>query len=226
MNDQEIDYASYIDHTLLAMDATEEKIINVCQEALKYRFYAVCVNSGYVPLVKQKLDGSDVKVCSVIGFPLGACLTTAKVFEAKAAIQAGAQEIDMVISVGWLKSGKSNEVKADIQAVYNACADVPLKVILETCLLSKEQIVEVCRMCRDLNVAFVKTSTGFSSGGATVEDVKLMRETVGPEMGVKASGGIRDREAARKMIEAGATRIGTSAGVAIVTDRDANSGGY
>lgn len=226
MSNQPIDYARYIDHTLLAMDATEEKIVKLCKEAREYHFYAVCVNSGYVPLVKQQLEGSDVKVCSVIGFPLGACLTTAKVFEAKAAIESGAQEIDMVINVGWLKSGKEEDVQADIQAVYNACADVPLKVILETCLLSKEQIVKVCEMCRELGVAFVKTSTGFSTGGATVEDVKLMRQTVGPDMGVKASGGVRDRATAKKMIEAGATRIGTSSGVAIVTDKEAGTSGY
>jgi len=226
MSTEQMDYATYIDHTLLAMDATEEKIIKLCQEAHQFHFYAVCVNSGYVPLAKQQLAGSHVKVCSVIGFPLGACLTSVKVFEAKATIEAGAQEIDMVINVGWLKSGKLSAVKADIDAVHQACGSVPLKVILETCLLEKSQIIELCQMCRELGVAFVKTSTGFSSGGATVEDVKLMHETAGPTTAVKASGGIRDRATAREMISAGATRIGTSSGIAIVTDQTAEKGSY
>lgn len=226
MNTQHVDYAHYIDHTLLAMDATEEKIIKLCHEAREYHFYAVCVNSGYVPLAKEQLSGSDVKVCSVIGFPLGSCLTSVKVFEAKAAIEAGAQEIDMVINVGWLKSGKIEAVRADIEAVYQACGKTPLKVILETCLLEKAQIIELCQMCREIGVAFVKTSTGFSSGGADVDDVKLMHDTAGPTTAVKASGGIRDRATALAMIKAGATRIGTSSGIAIVTDQTAAKGSY
>ncbi|QTF08042.1 deoxyribose-phosphate aldolase [Brenneria izadpanahii] len=220
------DYAPYIDHTLLAADATEQQIIKLCEEAKTHRFYAVCVNSGYVPLAASQLKASPVHVCSVIGFPLGACLTSAKVFEAKAAIEAGAEEIDMVINIGWLKSGNLDAVKADIQAVREVCAAIPLKVILETCLLNDEQIVLLCEMCRELNVAFVKTSTGFSTGGAREEHVKLMRQTVGPEVGVKASGAVRDRQTAEIMIRAGATRIGTSSGVAIVSGESATAGSY
>ncbi|XBS69843.1 deoxyribose-phosphate aldolase [Acerihabitans sp. KWT182] len=217
MTKTEIDFPRYIDHTLLAMDATEAQIAALCNEAKQYGFYAVCVNSGYVPFAAHALRGSEVKVCSVVGFPLGAGLTAAKAFEAKAAIEAGADEIDMVINVGWLKSGKLDAVTADIRAVRQVCATIPLKVILETCLLGDEQIVQVCEICRELKVAFVKTSTGFSTGGAREQDVRLMRQTVGPEMGVKASGAVRDRQTAQTMILAGATRIGTSSGVAIVT---------
>ncbi|AKJ43521.1 deoxyribose-phosphate aldolase [Pragia fontium] len=216
MNQQQIDYANYIDHTLLNMDATEAQITKLCEEAITHHFYAVCVNSGYVPLAAKCLKDTNVTVCSVIGFPLGAGLTSSKVFEAQAAIEAGAQEIDMVINVGWLKSGKFDEVKHDIQMVQNACGNVPLKVILETCLLTDEEIVQVCHMCKEIGTAFVKTSTGFSKSGASVHATKLMRESVGPVMGVKSSGGVRDRETAKAMIEVGATRIGTSSGVFIV----------
>lgn len=219
-------YAKYIDHTLLAMNATEDQIRKLCDEAKEYHFYSVCVNSGYVPLAASLLKGSDVKVCSVVGFPLGAMLTSAKAFETEMAVKAGAQEIDMVINVGWLKSNDWQAVKNDIEAVFNACGDVPLKVILETCLLSKDEIVKVCNICKEIGVAFVKTSTGFSVSGATVEDVKLMRETVGDKMGVKASGGIRDRATAEKMVEAGATRLGASAGIAIVSGNGISSGNY
>ncbi|MCL2899910.1 deoxyribose-phosphate aldolase [Brenneria tiliae] len=226
MTTENRDYARYIDHTLLAADATEQQIIRLCDEAKAHRFYAVCVNSGYVPLAARELQGSSVQVCSVIGFPLGAGLTSSKVFEARAAIDAGAREIDMVINVGWLKSGNISAVKADIQAVREVCAAIPLKVILETCLLDDEQIVLICEICRELNVAFVKTSTGFSTGGAREEQVKLMRKTVGPEMGVKASGAVRDRQTAEIMIRAGATRIGTSSGVAIVSGESVAAGSY
>lgn len=219
-------YAKYIDHTLLAMNATEDQIRKLCDEAKEYHFYSVCVNSGYVPLAASLLKGSDVKVCSVVGFPLGAMLTSAKAFETEMAVKAGAQEIDMVINVGWLKSNDWQAVKNDIEAVFNVCGDVPLKVILETCLLSKDEIVKVCNICKEIGVAFVKTSTGFSVSGATVEDVKLMRETVGDKMGVKASGGIRDRATAEKMVEAGATRLGASAGIAIVSGNETSSGNY
>ncbi|MEH0876761.1 deoxyribose-phosphate aldolase [Pectobacterium cacticida] len=212
-----VDYARYIDHTLLTADATEQQILKLCDEALAHHFYAVCVNSGYIPLVVEKLKGSGVQACSVIGFPLGAGLTASKAFEAKAAIDAGAQEIDMVINVGWLKSGNIAAVKADIQAVQAVCAAIPLKVILETSLLTAAQIVQVCELCRQLNVSFVKTSTGFSTGGAREEDVRLMRNIVGDRIGVKASGAIRDRQTAQRMIDAGATRIGTRSGVAIVS---------
>ncbi|WP_413736448.1 deoxyribose-phosphate aldolase [Sodalis sp. RH21] len=217
MTQPEIDFARYIDHTLLAMDATEAQIATLCDEAKRFGFYSVCVNSGYVPFAAQALRGSAVKVCSVIGFPLGSALTSVKAFEAQAAIQAGAQEIDMVINVGWLKSGKIDAVTADIRAVHEVCAAIPLKVILETCLLSSQQIVEVCQICRELKVAFVKTSTGFSTGGAREDHVKLMRQTVGEDVGVKASGAVRDRQTAKTMIQAGATRIGTSSGVSIVS---------
>lgn len=219
-------YAKYIDHTLLAMNATEDQIRKLCDEAKEYHFYSVCVNSGYVPLAASLLKGCDVKVCSVVGFPLGAMLTSAKAFETEMAVKAGAQEIDMVINVGWLKSNDWQAVKNDIEAVFNACGDVPLKVILETYLLSKDEIVKVCNICKEIGVAFVKTSTGFSVSGATVEDVKLMRETVGDKMGVKASGGIRDRATAEKMVEAGATRLGASAGIAIVSGNETSSGNY
>ena len=219
-------YAKYIDHTLLAMNATEDQIRKLCDEAKEYHFYSVCVNSGYVPLAASLLKGSNVKVCSVVGFPLGAMLTSAKAFETEMAVKAGAQEIDMVINVGWLKSNNWQAVKNDIEAVFNACGDVPLKVILETCLLSKDEIVKVCNICKEIGVAFVKTSTGFSVSGATVEDVKLMCETVGDKMGVKASGGIRDRATAEKMVEAGATRLGASAGIAIVSGNGTSSGNY
>ncbi|OCG42716.1 deoxyribose-phosphate aldolase [Gilliamella sp. Bif1-4] len=210
-------YAKYIDHTLLAMNATEDQIRKLCDEAKEYHFYSVCVNSGYVPLAARLLNGTDVKVCSVVGFPLGAMLTSAKAFETEMAVKAGAQEIDMVINVGWLKSNDWDAVKQDIEAVFNACGAVPLKVILETCLLTKDEIVKVCEICKQIGVAFVKTSTGFSVSGATVDDVKLMRDTVGNEMGVKASGGIRDRQTAEKMVQAGASRLGASAGIAIVS---------
>ena len=219
-------YAKYIDHTLLAMNATKDQITKLCEEAKQYHFYSVCVNSGYVPLVASLLKGSDVKVCSVVGFPLGAMLTSAKAFETEMAVKAGAQEIDMVINVGWLKSNDWDAVKQDIEAVFNACGAVPLKVILETCLLTKDEIVKVCEICKQIGVAFVKTSTGFSVSGATVEDVKLMRDTVGNEMGVKASGGIRDRQTAEKMVQAGASRLGASASIAIVSGDATSTSDY
>lgn len=222
-SNNQLNYAKYIDHTLLKMDAKESEIKKVCDEAKANHFFSVCVNSGYVPFVAQELQGSDVKTCCVVGFPLGACLTSVKAFEAQKAIEAGANEIDMVINVGFLKSGKKAEVKEDIRAVQVACGDVLLKVILETCLLTKEEIVEVSLMCKELKVDFVKTSTGFSSGGATVDDVRLMRQTVGDQIGVKASGGVRSIETAQAMIEAGATRLGTSSGVAIVNGEHSNS---
>lgn len=223
---QAIDYARYIDHTLLKMDATEDEIRQLCQEAIDHHFYSVCVNSGYVPLVAKQLAGSQVKTCSVIGFPLGACLTSVKVFETRAAIAAGANEIDMVINVGLLKSGDMTAFTDDIRQVKAEAGPVILKVILETCLLSKAQIKQVCEICKQLQVDFVKTSTGFSTGGATVEDVALMRATVGPDMGVKASGGVRSQATAQAMIEAGATRLGSSSGVAIVSNQSATNGQY
>lgn len=207
--------AKFIDHTALSAEKNEQDIIKLCDEAIENGFFSVCINSGYIPLAKEKLQGTDVKICTVVGFPLGANLTSVKAFETQEAIRAGADEIDMVINVGWIKSQKWQAVKADIQAVLQACNGVPLKVILETCLLTKEEIVQACEICKALNVAFVKTSTGFNKGGATVEDVALMKQTVGA-IGVKASGGVRDTQTALAMIDAGATRIGASAGIAII----------
>ncbi|WP_186184715.1 deoxyribose-phosphate aldolase [Burkholderia gladioli] len=218
--------AQTIDHTLLAPDASDAQIRELCRQAAERRFYSVCVNSANVPLAARELAGSPVLVCSVVGFPLGAGLSAAKAFEASAAIAAGAGEIDMVVNLGALKSGRLDDVKADIAAVQQACAAVPLKVILETGLLDETQKVAVCEICRELGVAFVKTSTGFGHGGATLDDVRLMRRVVGPEMGVKASGGVRDRAAALAMIEAGATRLGTSSGVAIVSGGENQGSGY
>lgn len=207
--------AQFIDHTALTAEKTEQDIIQLCDEAITHQFWSVCINSAYIPLAKQKLAGTSVKICTVVGFPLGANLSTVKAFETTEAIKAGADEIDMVINVGWIKSNKWDAVEKDIATVLAACAGKPLKVILETCLLSKDEIVKACEICKTLNVAFVKTSTGFNRGGATKEDVALMKRTVG-DIGVKASGGVRDTETAIAMINAGASRIGASAGIAII----------
>lgn len=209
------DIARYIDHTALTAEKNEQDILLLCDEAIENQFFSVCINSCYIPLARQKLAGTNVKICTVVGFPLGANLSAVKAFEAEQAIAAGAQEIDMVINIGWIKSNQWQKVQEDIQAVLTACNGIPLKVILETCLLTKDEIVHACEICKALNVAFVKTSTGFNKRGATAEDVALMRKTVG-NLGVKASGGIRDTETAIAMIKAGATRIGASAGIAIV----------
>lgn len=208
--------ASYIDHTLLKPEASREQIRAVCNEAKQYHFASVCVNSCWVPLIAEELKGSGVSVCCVIGFPLGASLSSVKAFEAREAVAAGAQEIDMVINVGAVKSGGWELVKEDIVAVNAAKGTAKLKVIIETCLLTDEEKVRVCQIAKEAGADFVKTSTGFSTGGATVHDVGLMRRTVGPEMGVKASGGIRTLEDALAMIEAGASRLGASAGVKII----------
>ena len=207
--------AQYIDHTALTAEKNEQDISTLCHEAIEHGFYSVCINSGYIPLAKEKLAGSNVKICTVVGFPLGANLTSVKALETQESIKAGANEIDMVINVGWIKSQKWDAVKQDIQAVFNACNGAPLKVILETCLLTKDEIVKACEICKEIGVAFVKTSTGFNKGGATVEDVALMKQTVG-NIGVKASGSVRDTETALAMIKAGATRFGASAGIAII----------
>ncbi|KNE85804.1 deoxyribose-phosphate aldolase [Aggregatibacter aphrophilus] len=221
MNAKQI--AHYIDHTALTAEKTDADILKLCDEAIEHQFFSVCINSCHIPLAKQKLAGSNVKICTVVGFPLGANLSSIKAFETQEAIAAGANEIDMVINVGWIKSNKWSAVKEDIQTVLNACNGTPLKVILETCLLTKEEIVQACEICKALKVAFVKTSTGFNKGGATVEDVALMKHTVG-DIGVKASGGIRDTQTAIAMIKAGATRIGASAGIAIIHGvQDSNS---
>ncbi len=218
--------AKYIDHTLLAPDASREQIRTLCEEAMEHGFYSVCLNSAQVPYAASCLTDKNVVICAVVGFPLGAGLSDTKAFEAERAIAAGAGEIDMVLNIGWLKEGLLEAVREDIAAVHRACGAVPLKVILETCLLSDEQKVQACEICRDLGVAFVKTSTGFSRSGATAEDVALMRKTVGAGVGVKASGGVRDYPTAVKMIEAGATRLGSSSGIAIVGGATTAASGY
>lgn len=218
--------AQYIDHTLLAADATREQIATLCREAQEHGFYSVCVNSGQVPYAASLLTDGQVKVCAVVGFPLGAGLSDTKAFEAQQAIAAGAGEIDMVLNVGALKDDLLDQVSDDIAAVKQACGAVPLKVILETCLLDDGQKTKACEICRELDVAFVKTSTGFSRSGATLEDVALMRKVVGAEVGVKASGGVRDYKTAIAMIEAGATRLGTSSGIAIISGAEASGSGY
>ena len=212
-----MELCKYIDHTLLKPEATSADIEKLCGEAKEYGFYAVCVNSRYVSLCRQLLSGSGVKIASVIGFPLGAMSTDAKVFETESACRAGADEIDMVISVGALKEGAYDEVKKDIGLVVLAAHEYGaiVKVILETGLLTDEEIVKACELSEAAGAAFVKTSTGFGHGGATVHHVELMRRSVGKNVKVKASGGIRDRETALAMIEAGADRIGASAGIAI-----------
>ncbi len=208
--------ASYIDHTLLKPEATEEQVLKLCAEARRYNFYSVCINSSYVSVAAKTLKGSAVKVCAVVGFPLGAATTATKAFEAREAIENGASEIDMVIHVGALKSGNESYVADDIAAVVEAAGGNIVKVIIETGLLTDEEKIKACRLVDQAGAHFVKTSTGFGPGGATIADIQLMRETVGLHLGVKASGGVRTPEAARQMIDAGATRIGTSSGIAIV----------
>ena len=203
------------DHTILKADATKEAVIKICREAKEYGFMSVCVNSYYTSLVARELAGSDVKVCTVVGFPLGQMSTTAKVAETMLAVADGADEIDMVINVGALKDGEYDVVLADIKAVKKACGNALLKVIIETCLLTKEEKMMACELSEKAGADYVKTSTGFSTGGATVEDVELMRHCVGDRLGVKASGGIRDKETAMAMTKAGASRLGTSATIAI-----------
>ncbi len=213
------DICAYIDHTLLKPEACREAVEKLCHEALQYRFASVCVNSCHVPFCAEKLKGSGVKVCTVVGFPLGASFTEVKAFEASRALEGGAEEIDMVMNLGAFKDCRKDTVEKDIREVKKACGDKILKVILETCLLTEEEIQLACKIAQKGGGDYVKTSTGFSTGGATVEHVALMRATVGSAMGVKASGGIRSIEAALKMIEAGATRIGTSSGVAMVKEK-------
>ncbi len=210
--------AKYIDHTLLRPEAPTTGFDKLCDEALKYRFYSVCVNSCRVAYVARKLQGTGIKVCSVVGFPLGAMTSRAKAFETREALSDGASEIDMVINIGLLKSGDTRGVEEDIRAVRRATRGTTiLKVIIETALLSQDEKVLACELAKKAGADFVKTCTGFSGGGATVEDVSLMRRVVGQEMGVKASGGIRTHKAAVALLAAGATRIGSAASVAIVT---------
>jgi deoxyribose-phosphate aldolase len=211
------DLASYIDHTLLTPDATNEEVETLCEQARVHRFKAVCVNRFWVETAWRLLKGSDVAICSVAGFPLGATTSTCKAFEATEAVSAGADEVDVVIALGPLKDGRHDLVRRDIADVVRACQGRVVKVIIETSLLTRDEKVVACRLAADAGAHFVKTSTGFGPGGATVEDVELMRRTVGDALGVKAAGGVRTREDALAMLDAGATRIGTSSGVAIVT---------
>ena len=208
--------AACIDHTLLKADAIAKDIEQLCAEALENRFYSVCVNGSWVGQARHFLEGTDIKVASVVGFPLGAMSSDAKRFETEAAIDDGAHEIDVVLNLGRLKDGDDKFILRELCDVVEAADEWPVKVILETCLLTQEEKIRACQIVVESGAKFVKTSTGFSTSGATIADVKLMRETVGPKFGVKASGGIRDTKTALAMIEAGATRLGTSAGVAIV----------
>ena len=211
-----MEIARMIDHTLLKQDASTEAIVKLCAEAKEYHFASVCVNPGFVPLATKELKGSDVKVCTVVGFPLGATLPESKAYEAKLAIKAGATEVDMVLNDSMAKEHNYAYIEDEVRLVKKACGKILLKVILETCLLTDEEITECSKACVRAGADYVKTSTGFSKGGATVEAVKLMRAAVGPNIGVKASGGIHNRSEAEAMIEAGASRIGASCGVAIV----------
>lgn len=205
-----------IDHTILNPDATKDEVIKVIDEAKAYNFASVCLEPCWVTLAAERLADSDVKVCTVIGFPLGANTKTVKAFEAKEAVENGADEVDMVLNIGALKSGEYDLVLEDMKAVREAAKDAVVKVILETCLLTDDEKKKACALAKEAGMDFVKTSTGFSTAGATTDDVKLMREAVGDAMGVKASGGIRDRETAEAMIAAGASRIGASKSIAIV----------
>ena len=213
----------YIDHTLLKQDARSEQIDVLCAEAKEYDFKSVCINPGFVKQCAANLKGTDVLVCTVIGFPLGATTTASKVFETKDAIENGATEIDMVINVSKLKDEEYDYVESEIKAIKDACGNITLKVILETCLLSKEEIVKACELSVNAGADFVKTSTGFSTSGATVEDVALMKKTVGDKAEVKASGGVRSKEDLDAMVAAGATRIGASSGVVIMQGMKSDS---
>ncbi|HLR66497.1 deoxyribose-phosphate aldolase [Virgibacillus alimentarius] len=218
------EYAKYIDHTQLKPETTRDKINQIIQEAIEYEFASVCVNPHWVSHCYQQLKDTSVKVCTVIGFPLGATTTATKVFEAKQAIKDGATEIDMVINIGELKSNNDSFVREEIEAIVQAADKQALvKVIIETSLLNKDEKVRACLLAKEANADFVKTSTGFSGGGASLENIKLMRQTVGPEMGVKASGGVRDLSFTKALIEAGATRIGASSGKDIVKDNQGTS---
>jgi len=210
------DLPRYIDHTLLAPEATLRDIERLCAEARARHFHAVCVHGSWVVLARDFLGGSDVKVATVVGFPLGATDSDSKRFETEAAIDNGAHEIDVVLNIGRLKDNDHGYVLRELRDVAEAADERPVKVILETCLLTREEKIRACRLAVDSGARFVKTSTGFSSGGATIEDVKLLREIVGEKFGVKAAGGIRDTRRALAMIEAGANRLGTSAGIAIL----------
>ncbi len=210
-------FAKYIDHTLLKPEATPEQIDTLCDEAIKYGFKSVCISPCHIVRAEKKLAGSNVAISAVVGFPHGAETTGTKAYETADAVSLGASEIDMVINIGAAKAGDWALVRQDIEAVVKAAGKALVKVIIEACLLTDEEKVKACIAAKNAGAAFVKTSTGFSTGGATVQDVRLMRKTVGPEMGVKAAGGIRDYKTAAAMVEAGANRLGTSAGVSIVS---------
>jgi deoxyribose-phosphate aldolase len=204
------------DHTILKAEATEAQVAKICDEALANDFASVCVNQYYTKFVAEKLKGSNVKVCTVVGFPLGMSDTRVKAFETKSAIEDGATEVDMVINVGALKDKKYDYVLNDIKTLKEVCGDIVLKVIIETCLLTDDEKVKACELAKEAGADFVKTSTGFSTGGAKASDVALMRKTVGNDMGVKASGGIHTAAEAQAMVDAGASRLGTSATLAII----------
>jgi len=208
---------TYIDHTLLKANATEQQIITLCQEATTHNFFSICINSGYVTLAKKNLLESEVKICTVVGFPLGAMSTAAKICEAKKAIEDGASEIDMVLNIGLLKSKNYLEVFKDVDAVKRAIGNVTLKVIIEISELSKNEIVEACKICLDAKANFVKTSTGFSKGGATLTAIRIMKKILKNKAKIKASGGIKTAAIALKYIELGVDRIGTSSGVGMMT---------
>jgi len=220
------DLARHIDHTLLKPEARAADVAKLCAEALEHQFWGVCVHGGRVAQAAALLEGSDVKVAAVVGFPLGAMDGDSKRYETEVAIDLGAQEIDMVLNIGRLKDGDDRAVFREIRDVVEAAQGVWVKVILETCLLTRDEKIRACGLAVEAGAKFVKTSTGFSTGGATLEDILLMRERVGPKFGVKASGGIRDTATALAMIEAGATRLGTSAGVAIVLGHGTGNGAY
>ncbi len=218
--------AKFIDHTLLKPEASKSDVEKLCREALQHRFYSVCVNGSRVIQARSLVEDSGVKVAAVIGFPLGAMDADAKRYETEIAIDMGAEEIDLVLNIGRLKEGDSKYVLRELRDVVEAADERPVKVIIETCLLTREEKILACHLVVESGAHFIKTSTGFSTGGATIDDVKLLREHVGPKFGVKASGGIRDTAAALAMIEAGATRLGTSAGIAIVTGLTTGAGAY
>lgn len=217
---------NYIDHTLLLANAKEDEVEKLCSEAETHQFFSVCVNPCFVEYCATRLKNTGVKVCTVIGFPLGANTTEVKIFETQNAIMLGADEIDMVVNISDVLGCKWEKVEKEITAIKKSCGAVTLKVIFETCLLDNQLIVELCEICKRAGADFVKTSTGFSTQGATVDHIKLMRDTVGKNMGVKASGGVRTREVAQAMIDAGASRIGASASVDIVLGRASAIGSY
>lgn len=221
-----MDLSRYIDHTILKAETTAKDIERVCKEALDHNFFGVCVNSNHISLASGLLKGSSVTPVAVVGFPLGVNATEIKVREAEFCLQNGAQEIDMVISIGHLKSKNEKFVKADIESVKRVCGKKILKVILETCLLTDEEKILGCKLSVEAGADFVKTSTGFSTNGATEQDILLMRKTVGPDIGVKASGGVRSHEDAMKMIQAGATRLGTSNGIKIMAGETVSDSRY